>query len=70
MTANEWLQKRLVGSKSFLMPADRAARIAVRAFRRRRLLTVPGIGNRAGLFLTRFLSRRAVATALGRAYEL
>lgn len=70
MTANEWLQKRFVGSKSFLMPADRAARIAVRALRRRRLLTIPGIGNRVGLFLTRFLSRKVVAAVLGRAYEL
>jgi short-subunit dehydrogenase len=69
MTADEWLSKRLVGSKSFLMPAERAARIAVRAFRRGKLLTVPGIGNRAGLLLTRFLSRKAVAAVLGRAYE-
>jgi short-subunit dehydrogenase len=70
MTADEWLSKKLVGSKRFLMPAERAARIAVRAFEKRRLLTIPGIGNRAGLFLTRFLSRRAVAAALGRAYEM
>jgi uncharacterized protein len=70
MTADEWLKKRLVGSKSFLMPAERAARIAVRAFGRGRLVTIPGIGNRAGLLLARFLSRRTVTAVLGRAFEM
>ncbi len=70
MTSDEWLKNRLVGSRSFLMSAEHAARIAVRAFGRRRLLTVPGMGNRAGLFLTRLLSRRAVTAVLGRAYEM
>jgi uncharacterized protein len=70
MTAADWLRKRRVGSKSFLMPADKAARIAVRAFKRRKLLMVPGVGNRVGLLLTRFLPRRTVAAMLGRAFEM
>jgi uncharacterized protein len=70
MTSHEWLSKKLVGSPAFLMSARRAARVAVSGFKKRRLVTVPGIGNRAGLLLTRILSRKAVAAVLGRAYEL
>jgi hypothetical protein len=71
MTASEWLQKRFVGSKTFLMPAGRAARIALHGFKRRKLLTIPGTINRAGLlFLPRILSRKAVAAIIGRAYGL
>ena len=70
MTAAEWLRGKRVGSRSFLMPADKAARFAVRAFKSRKPLEVPGIGNRAGLLLARFLPRRAVAAILGRAFEM
>jgi hypothetical protein len=50
-------------SKTKKMPAEQAARYGHRAFRKNRVVTIPGFQNRFMVFLTRFLPRWAVRKA-------
>ena len=70
MITNAWTDKKLLGSKVFLMAPEKAARLAIRSLKKGRIVTVPELSVRAGLFLTRFLPRRAVTAVVGRAYEM
>jgi short-subunit dehydrogenase len=55
--------------RSWLMPADEAARQGLAAFRRRDHLYVPGFVNRLGAGLTRVLPRRFLTALIARAYR-
>ena len=71
MITNAGMDKKLLpGMKAFLMSPEKVARLAIRSLKKGRIVAVPGLSNRAGLFLTRFLPRRAVSAAVGSAYKL
>lgn len=65
MTAGE----RFVPLRGWLMPVDQAARDAVQGFVRRDYLRVPGLTNRLGTFLLRFVPERIVTAGVARTYR-
>lgn len=65
MTAGE----RFNQLRSFLMPVDVCARETVDAFRRREYLYVPGMGNRIGTTLMRFLPQRFLTGRVAATYR-
>ena len=70
MITNAGTDKKLLGSKIFLMAPERSARLAIRSWKKGRIVGVPELSARVGLFLTRLLPRRAVTAVLGRAFQL
>ncbi len=65
MTAGERFDKL----RSFFIPVDACAREAVEAFRRREYLYVPGLSNRVGTTLMRFLPQRFLTGRVAAAYR-
>ena len=55
--------------QKWLMPVDKAARVALDGFVKRRLLTVPGFENRVGAFLFKFLPKKFLLGKLGHVYR-
>jgi short-subunit dehydrogenase len=55
--------------RMWLMPAERAARIAVSAMKKRAYVSVPGFVYNVGLFLMRIVPHRFFASVLGGVYR-
>lgn len=66
MTAGE----RFVPLKGWLMPVDRCASEAIRAFVRREYMCVPGFTNRVGSVLMRFLPERLLTSRVAATYRM
>ena len=62
MLSRSGLDKKHGLDSSFNMNVDIAARLAVKAFKKKKFLSVPGFINKLIHFLTRFFSRKWVAT--------
>jgi short-subunit dehydrogenase len=58
------------GLKVFLMAPEKSARLAIRSLKKGRIVAVPELSIRVGLFLTRFLPRRALIAIAGRLFKL
>ena len=69
MISSSGLDRRFGASSSLLMRADDAARAALRAWKRERLLAVPGIGNKLIALVPRLLPRRAVVRLAAAVYS-
>ncbi len=69
VTVTEFLDAAGIDGRSVYrfgaMSAARVARVAYRGFRRGRALVVPGMHNRLGVVLTRFIPRRLLRRLLG-----
>lgn len=63
------LSKKFQADSFGIMPADVCARVALRAFVKRRPYAVPGFFNRVSLFATRLLPRTFLPAALEKAYR-
>lgn len=55
--------------KKWLMPVDVAAQEAIKCFRKRQHLYIPGLTNKLGYVLMKFLPRKIIAAQLGRVYR-
>lgn len=65
MTAGE----RFGPLRGWLMPVDRCARSAIQGFREREYLCMPGVANRLGSFLVRFLPERFLTARVAATYR-
>lgn len=65
MTAGE----RFGPLRGWLMPVERCAREAIQGFRRRDYLCMPGLTNRMGSFLVRFLPERFLTARVAATYR-
>lgn len=63
------LDKKYDLNSPFNMKAERAAKLAVKAFKKKKFLSVPGFMNKLMLFLVRLFPRKLVATASELAYR-
>ncbi len=54
--------------RTWLMPVDAAAAVAIKAFKHRKRLAIPGLANKAGWFLSRILPRWFMTRQLGKTY--
>ena len=63
------LDRKIPSGSAVNMRADRAARIAVRALKRGRERSVPGIMNKALLLAARFVPRTVVESSAHRLYD-
>lgn len=61
MITNIGLEKKIELNSPFNMKADKAARKAVQAFKKKKYLVVPGLLNKSTVFVARFLPRKLVA---------
>jgi len=69
MLTKSGLDKKHGLDSPFNMKAERAARLAVKAFKKKKFLSVPGFMNKLMLFLVRFFPRKLVAGASELAYR-
>jgi len=68
MVVNSGLDKHFGMSSIIFMQPEKTARIAIRGFKRKRLLTVPGLLNKLMIFLMRRLPRRLALNLTGYVY--
>ncbi len=61
MIVNAGLGEKIKTDSIFNMKAEAAARKAVKTFKKKKFLSVPGILNKATVFVARFMSRKALA---------
>lgn len=54
--------------RTWLMPVEQAAGVAVKAFKHRKKLAIPGLSNKAGWVLSRILPRWFMTRQLGKTY--
>ncbi len=69
MLTKSGLDKKHGLDSPFNMKAERTARLAVKAFKKKKFLSVPGFMNKLVLFLVRFFPRKLVAAASELAYR-
>lgn len=61
MITNAGLDKKIKIESAFNMKAGTVARKAVKTFKKKKFLSIPGILNKATVFVARFLPRKALA---------
>lgn len=54
--------------RSWLMPVEQAAGVAIKAFKNRKRLAIPGLSNKAGWVLSHILPRWFMTAQLGKTY--
>lgn len=69
MLTKSGLDKKHGLNSPFNMKAERAAKLAIRAFKKKKFLAVPGFMNKLMLFLVRLFPRKLVAAASELAYR-
>lgn len=69
MISKSGLDRHFKMNSRLLMPPDRAARIALRAFKRKRMVTVPGGLNKLVVFIQRIATREYVVQTTRKIYE-
>ena len=69
MLTKSGLDKKHGLNSPFNMNTERAAKLAVKAFKKKKFLSVPGFMNKLMLFLVRFFPRKLVAAASELAYR-
>lgn len=68
MVASSGLDKHFGMSSLIFMQPDVTARLAIKALKKRKLVTIPGLFNKATIFMTRVVPRKFALLVAGSAY--